>query len=140
MTVDIHNRLYKRGYLVKALAEIFTSAELDEIKEYFKNRKDRKWLIKIERCALTYEQVQQYNLPPSPTKRADPRSKWYIQQFGDRCWELDAVEPRELERIIEESILKWLNRDKWNETLQKIEKERKELRKKIENAEIKFAE
>jgi len=63
--------------------------------------------------------------PPSPTKRAAPRSKWYIQQFGDRCWELDAVEPRELERIIEESILKWLNIDKWNETLQKIEKERK---------------
>jgi len=135
MTVDINKRLYKRNYLVRGLAEVFSPEELDKIKELFKGKE---WLVKVERCALTYEQVERYNLPPSPTKKADPRSKWYIQQFGDRCWELDAVEPNELQKIIEASILKWINREKWNETAKKIEEERQKLKEKFEKVKISF--
>jgi len=138
MTMDIHNRLYKRNYLVRALAEVFASAELDEIKQYFKGKK--KWLVKIERCALTYDQVKEFNLPPNPTKKADPRSRWYVEQYGDECWELDAVEPNELQRIIEESILKWINREKWNRTIERIKEEKEQLKRKLERAEITFKE
>ena len=135
MTVDINNRLFKRDYLVRGLAEVFSSEELEKIKELFKGKE---WLVKVERCALTYEQVRRYNLPPNPTKKADPRSKWYVQQYGDQCWELDAVEPSELQRIIENSILKWINREKWNETVKKIEGEKQKLKEKFEKAKISF--
>jgi len=58
----------------------------------------------VKRIALTYDQVQQYNLIPNPTKLADPRSNAYISQYGEECWELDAIEPDELVRLCQQAV------------------------------------
>lgn len=60
--------------------------------------------VKVKRIALTYDQVRHYNLIPNPAKIADTRSKGYISQFGNQCWEIDAIEPDELVRLCRASI------------------------------------
>lgn len=82
----------------------------------------------VERVALNYDQVQHYHLPSNPTKRADPRTENYIAKYGDECWELDAIEPTELQRIVLDAILGHIDRNPWSETVDQILHERQEMR------------
>lgn len=84
--------------------------------------------INLERIALTHDQVQHYRLPPNPTKRADPRADSYIAKFGNECWELDAIEPMELQRMVLEAIVRHVDFSLWNQTLEQIQQEREDLR------------
>lgn len=47
------------------------------------------------------------------TKAADPRHKWFLENYGRKCWELDALPPPELRRRVEEHILACLDNDRW---------------------------
>ena len=58
----------------------------------------------FERIALNLEQVRTHNLPPNKIKESDSRSQTYRRQFGAGCWELDALPPSELNKIIEGAI------------------------------------
>jgi hypothetical protein len=60
--------------------------------------------VTLKRVALTREQTD--GLPPFPAsdKRKDPRHKWFVRNFGDRCWELDALDPNDLRALVEEAI------------------------------------
>lgn len=84
--------------------------------------------IAVERIALNYDQVQHLELPSNPAKRADPRAESYIAQYGNECWELDAIEPTDLQRMVSEAIENHIDSDIWNETLEQIQQEREELR------------
>ena len=55
---------------------------------------------------ITLVQDDLANLPsfPASDKRTDPRYKWYIQKYGDRCWEVDALDPNELRDRVEAHI------------------------------------
>lgn len=83
--------------------------------------------INVQRIALTYQQVQEYNLTPNPTKTADPRATGYIEQFGNQCWELDAIDPNVLQKLVLESIKNHIDAYIWNQTLEQQEQERQEL-------------
>ena len=83
--------------------------------------------INVQRIALTHQQVQEYNLTPNPTKTADPRATGYIEQNGNQCWELDAIEPNELQRLVAESIKSHIDADIWNQILEQQTQERQEL-------------
>lgn len=61
--------------------------------------------IEVRRLALNMDQIRRWNPPPAPAKESDSRASGYIQKHGDECWELDAVEPRELRRLVEANIL-----------------------------------
>jgi len=84
--------------------------------------------ITVERIALNYDQVQHYELPPNPTKPADPRFESYIAEYGNECWELDAIEPVELQRMVSAAIESHIDFDIWNQTLEQMHQEREELR------------
>lgn len=60
--------------------------------------------VQLERIALNWDQVQQYNPPPNPTKLTDSRAKKYVPKYGYECWELDALDPRVLDELINEAI------------------------------------
>lgn len=87
--------------------------------------------ITIERVALTFQQVKDYDLVPNPTKTSDTRSRQYIAEYGRNCWELDAIEPTELQWLVKNSIDNHLNLDKWNEDLLLEEQERAQLEEKF---------
>ncbi len=58
------------------------------------------------RCALTPEQVDEYDLPHNPEalKWTDSRAKKYHARFGDLAVELDALPPATLQDIVRQSI------------------------------------
>ena len=60
--------------------------------------------FEFERIALNMAQVEVHQLPPNRVKESDSRSGTYRRQFGAGCWELDALPPSELNKIIECAI------------------------------------
>jgi len=54
----------------------------------------------VYKIALTLGQVRKYNPPPNPAKHTDPRSRDFIARYGASSWEVDAIEPVELRKII----------------------------------------
>ena len=70
--------------------------------------------VKLKAIVLTYDQVLRYQLPGIPTKEGDSRAKAFIERFGDRATELDALEalfPGELARIIREALEPYYDRE-----------------------------
>ena len=60
----------------------------------------------VPKAPLTMQQVIKYNLIPAPVKSSDSRAIKYMEQSGtDSVWELDAIPPKILDKIIEKSIL-----------------------------------
>jgi hypothetical protein len=45
----------------------------------------------IVKCALTFEDIRRYDLPPDFTKTTDTRSAAFVAQYGDVAVELDAL-------------------------------------------------
>lgn len=61
--------------------------------------------VKVDRIALTWEQIELYNPPTNPTKLTDSRATGYIEKYGYDCWELDALEPRVIEQLIIDTVM-----------------------------------
>ena len=74
--------------------------------------------IDVIPVALTMEQIKKFNPPTNPAKITDPRAKWYIEEYGRVSWELDALPPKELIRLVEEAILEHINIFSYEEMLQ----------------------
>ena len=73
--------------------------------------------VNVERLALNYEQVLELKPPENPAKETDSRYTGYLQKYGAASWELDAIEPRELARLVTEAIkAKITDPQAWNET------------------------
>ncbi len=47
----------------------------------------------VVKCALTFEDVEAYDLPPDPTKEKDSRRGAFVERYGDMAVELDALPP-----------------------------------------------
>ena len=41
---------------------------------------------------------------PASDKRKDPRYKWFLANYGQECWELDAMDPNDLRDCVEAAI------------------------------------
>jgi hypothetical protein len=60
--------------------------------------------VTLKRVALTREQTDDLPSFPASDKKKDPRFKWFVQNFGAKCWELDALDPNDLRALVEEAI------------------------------------
>ena len=65
-------------------------------------------------AALTAEQTGSLRSFSAESKTRDPRYKWFKQNFGDQCWELDAMDPRQLRSVVETEINALIDRELWN--------------------------
>ncbi len=65
---------------------------------------EREMKIEVKRIALTLEQIRKYRPPFIPVNHKDSRAKDYIKKYEDRCWEVEALRPRTLLRIVEEKL------------------------------------
>ena len=59
---------------------------------------------KIEKVALTRQDVVDYHLPPDFTKKTDTRAKKFVEKYGDIAVELDALPMPVLQRKVREAI------------------------------------
>jgi hypothetical protein len=57
--------------------------------------------ITLTRIALTRVQVAGLPSFPASDKRKDPRYGWFTANYGDQCWELDAMDPNDLRDCVE---------------------------------------
>ena len=82
----------------------------------------------IVRCALTFDDVERYNLPPAPAKKGDTRSKEFIRRYGDIAVELDALPVEILRQRIKNAIERRLDFEAFQEVLSEEEAEITRLR------------
>ena len=93
---------------------------------------ERLWMfgadVEVKRVALTMEQVQTYNPPPNPAKITDSRCGKYMEEFGDESWELDALEPQMMTRLIRDEVTALRDDDIYYAVCEREAKEKEELR------------
>jgi hypothetical protein len=58
----------------------------------------------------------------------DPRYKWFVENYGDECWELDAMDPNDLRDCVEDAIRSHLDQDAWDRYVTTNEAEQASLR------------
>jgi hypothetical protein len=66
----------------------------------------REMPIQVDRIALTMDQIRRYKLPSIRVKRSDSRAKKYMKRFGDSAWEVEAIPPMALLRIVRDELRK----------------------------------
>ncbi len=84
--------------------------------------------IKFERIALTIDQINEYNLPPNPAKKTDPRFKSYSEQYGEKSWELEALPVEVVRELLEEKIRSYIDFEKYDKVLEEEESDKEKLR------------
>jgi hypothetical protein len=89
--------------------------------------------VDVERIALTRGDCT--GLPSFPTsdKKKDPRYKWFVRNFGKRCWELDAMDPNDLRATVEAAIQGHIEWEQWKRDDRINRAEQKSLRTVLES-------
>ena len=85
-------------------------------------------IVKVKRIALTMKQIERYHPPPNPVKVTDSRFKAYQARYGDSSWELDALEPAVLVRLVNRWVGKYMDPVKMEEGLKRQEAGRRQLK------------
>lgn len=87
--------------------------------------------VDVVPVALNMEQIKKFQPPPNPAKITDPRAGWYIKEYGKTSWELDALPPAELNRLVEDSILERIDYELYDEMCLHEAWDKLELKRKI---------
>jgi hypothetical protein len=69
--------------------------------------------IQLKRIALTIKQATRLPSFPASDKKQDRRYKWFVKNYGKRCWELDAMDPNDLRVCVERAIKKLIEPVAW---------------------------
>jgi len=68
--------------------------------------------MEFTKIAITPEQIEQYNIPPMPVKMTDSRGAAFAAEHGAHsAVELDALDPKVLQKMIEQEIVRYLDMD-----------------------------
>jgi hypothetical protein len=85
--------------------------------------------IDLRRIALTSEHLRR-RLPSfsAADKKKDPRYRWFASNYGNRCWELDAMDPNDLRDCVEAEIEKLIEPIAWQRCAMVNKAEQESLR------------
>lgn len=97
----------------------------DRINEFFGDYHNHDF--KVIPIALTMDQIKEYDPPPNPAKITDPRAKDYISKFGNSSWEVDALKPDVLNRLLTEEVEYLIDFGVYNSVVSQEDAERDEL-------------
>ena len=84
-------------------------------------------IVEVARLALNIDQIREWNLVENYAKQKDSRYADYRAKFGPYSWELDAVEPNELVRMVSEAVLARRDDEAWEGSLVKETEDRGKL-------------
>jgi hypothetical protein len=81
--------------------------------------------VVLNRIALCREHLTGLPSFPASNKKKDPRYRWFVDNYGTRCWELDALDPNDLRDIVREAIEVEIEPEAWARcaTVEKAERE-----------------
>lgn len=75
------------------------------------------YMLSFERVALNPDQIERFQLPPNWAKLTDGRAKKYVEEYGDKSWELDALDSEDLREMVTNAVLAWRDEDYWQDSL-----------------------
>jgi hypothetical protein len=85
----------------------------------------------VIRVALAGDEVDPIHstLPsfPAADKKGDSRYRWFVQQYGETCWELDALSPTRLRERVAAVIKQYIDWEAWLRCDEVEEAERRSL-------------
>jgi len=83
--------------------------------------------VQVKRIALTQAH---HSLPwfPASDKEEDTRYLWFVRNYGDRCWELDALDPNALRALVRKAIRREIEPKAWKRCAVVEKAERESLR------------
>ncbi len=76
--------------------------------------------VKLIRIALNMEQIHKQKPPENPAKTDDPRFTEYRKKHGTKSWELDALSPNYLAKLVASHIKEFIEYDEWGERAAEI--------------------
>jgi hypothetical protein len=93
------------------------------LKEYGGNH------VELKRIALTAEHTRSLRSFSVESKKRDPRYAWFKKTYGDECWELDAMDPRQLRALVRSEVTALIDQELWEgqEALEEREKKSIEI-------------
>jgi hypothetical protein len=83
--------------------------------------------VRIDRIALNMDQVNKYQPPPNPAKKTDSRFKAYTAIYGEKSWELDALDPHVITSLVEDAIANLTDEDLQASLIDQQNGQRREL-------------
>ena len=84
--------------------------------------------VDLRRLALLREHVNELPSFPASDKEKDTRYQWFVDNYGRTCWELDAMDPRDLRNLVEEAIRAEIKWEAWERCAVVEKAERESLR------------
>ena len=81
----------------------------------------------VKQIGLTMKQIKEFNPPPNPAKITDPRAKWYLAEYGNVSWEVDALNPKVLHQLVKDNVEKLIDMRKFRSLLKEEEKTKQKL-------------
>jgi len=84
--------------------------------------------VEIRRIALNMDQVEEHDPPPNPAKETDSRYTGYVEKYGPKSWELDALPPSVVDSLITDTIEEYVDEELWQQRLREQEVARRPLK------------
>jgi hypothetical protein len=91
--------------------------------------------VAVRRIALNMDQVKAQNPPSNPAKITDSRCKSYIERFGTKSWELDALEPSFLDTLITNWVESFTDQEEFKNQQAIQEEHRRTIMRVVNNME-----
>lgn len=91
--------------------------------------------VNLSRIALTMDQIDDQKPPPNPAKTTDARFASYQARYGSESWELDALKPDYLDKLVRKHIRAEINSKTWKAREVMIEALREKLTETADNFE-----
>lgn len=129
ISYNLNRRGFERAYIIHLgdhdPSGIDMSRDiLERLTMFSEDLSDR---IELDRIALNMPQIRHYNPPPNPAKITDSRYGAYVAQHGGKSWELDALDPRVLDSLIDNAIREHLDTSLYSERQAAEQRERDRL-------------
>lgn len=83
--------------------------------------------IEFRRIALTEDHITSLQSFPASDKKDDKRYDWFVRTYGDRAFELDAMDPVVLRDLVKAEIEVLIDRPLWEEQERLQAREKKSL-------------
>jgi hypothetical protein len=70
--------------------------------------------VKVKRIALLRGDLRRLPSFPASDKKKDPRYPWFVANYDNTCWELDALDPNKLRERVQKEIIKHIEPTAWD--------------------------
>lgn len=70
--------------------------------------------LEVTKLALNLDQVARWKLPHNPAKMSDSRAGGFVARHGKKSYEVDAIPPRDLQKMVRSAIKAHMDMDAYN--------------------------